>query len=212
MLKKIEILFFYFRTNSRYIVDYKSAHYRLKMPVLPSVVESIIADYAWVWRSDVRPNEVFVDWRQGSPTVKHIYRDLWWQHYQAASTGLWSGNLGDSWVEWCVDKMILGPPRPRGYREITGYDEDYLMQRFVEGGVTEFDRHYKPWMATWPEPEDRSWLKARGNRGVPEWAAEEYRRKVRKVPQHILDELAASEAAAYDSDGELIDPEFGTFW
>ena len=210
MLKKIEILFFYFRTNSRYIVDYKSTPYRFKMPV-PSVVESIIADYAWVWRNDVRPNEVFVDWRQGSPTVKHIYRDLWWQHYKAASTGMWSSNFGDSWVEWCVDKMILGPPRPRGYREITGYDEDYLMQHFVEG-PTEFERHYKPWMATWPEPEDRRWLKARGYRGVPEWAAEEYRRRQRQVPQHILDELAASEAAAYDSDGELIDPEFGTFW
>jgi hypothetical protein len=186
-------------------VDYKSTPYRFKMAV-PSAVESIIADYAWVWRSDVRPNEVFADWRKGSPSAKLISRDPWWQHYKEASL------VFDSWVEWCVDKMILGPPRPRGYREVTGYDEDYLMQRFVEGGATEFDRHYKPWMATWPEPEDRSWLKARGNRGVPEWAAEEYRRKVRKVPQHILDELAASEAAAYDSDGELIDPEFGTFW
>ena len=193
-------------------MDYKSTPYRFNMAV-PSDVESMIADYAWVWRNSVRPNEVFVDWRQGSPTVKHIYRDLWWQHYKAASCGLWSGNLGDSWVEWCVDKMILGPPRPRGYREITGYDEDYLMQRFVEG-PTEFERHYKPWMATWPEPEDQRWLKARGYRGVPEWAAEEYRRAAGfyKVPPHILKELADEEAARYGSDGELIDPEYGTFW
>ena len=92
-----------------YIVDYKSTPYRFKMAV-PSVVESIIADYAWVWRSDVPPNEVFADWRKGSPSAKHISRDPWWQHYKEASL------VFDSWVEWCVDKMILGPPRPRGYR------------------------------------------------------------------------------------------------
>tara|TARA_B100001057_G_scaffold313122_2_gene313256 strand:- start:466 stop:939 length:474 start_codon:yes stop_codon:yes gene_type:complete len=155
-------------------VDYKSTPYRFNMAV-PSVVESMIADYAWVWRNDVRPNEVFVDWRKGSPSAKHIYRDQWWQDYMYS----W-GNMhnDESWVEWCVDKMILGPPRPRGYREITGYDEDYLMDRRGEG-PTEFDRHYVPWMATWPEPEDRRWVEARGERGVPEWAAEEYRRNRR---------------------------------
>ena len=139
---------------------------------VPSVVESIIADYAWVWRSDLRPNEVFADWRKGSSIIKILKEDRWWIDYRRGRTW-WTRRW--TWVEWCVDKMILGPPRPRGYREITGYDEDYLMQRFVEG-PTEFDRHYVPWMATWPEPDDKRWLKARGYRGVPEWAAVDFGR------------------------------------
>ena len=127
----------------------------------PVEISNEIAQYAWAWRAPLRDN-----WREGSSINAILTRDQWWEDYIYS----W-GNMHDdeSWVEWCKDKMIIGPPRHRSSREEAELDEDYL-------SMEEFRRHFVPWMETWPEPGDHSWCKVRA---VPDWAVKEYLEKIK---------------------------------
>jgi hypothetical protein len=103
------------------------------------------------------------DWKHGRPALDHHMRlreDRWWKDFQDSKED------DETWIEWCQYRMIIGPPRPRGRREICGYDEDYILN-----DEEEYNRHYVPWMKTWPEPGDHSWCKVRG---IPDWAIEEF--------------------------------------
>ena len=63
------------------------------------------------------------NWREGSSIIKILQQDKWFVDFK------WSIDVcgyEDSWVEWCKDKMIIGPPRSRSAREEAELDEDYL--------------------------------------------------------------------------------------
>ena len=70
-----------------------------------------------------------------------------------------------TWVEWCIDKLIIGPPRFRGDHEIMDFDEDYL---------TSEERGYLFWCDNFPSHDDRKWVRNRFPRGVPDWAMDEW--------------------------------------
>ena len=101
------------------------------------------------------------NWREGSSINAILTRDQWWEDYIYS----W-GNIhnDESWIEWCKDKMIIGPPRHRSSREEAELDEDYLT-------TEDIIRHCRPWSRTWPHPDDHSWCKVRE---VPDWAKEEF--------------------------------------
>jgi hypothetical protein len=101
-------------------------------------------------------------WRtESTPSAEALNNSRWmWDYWGARGA---EGNL----VEWLEHRLILGPPRPRGRREICDYDEDYMTP-------DEFRCHYVPWAKTWPEPDDHSWCKVRS---VPDWAKEEFIQK-----------------------------------
>ena len=104
------------------------------------------------------------DWRKGSSINAKITRDQWWEDYIYS----W-GNLhnDESWRDWCVDKLIIGPPRYRSGRELAELDEDYLDGR-------EFLRHYATWMKTWPASDDLSWCTGPHRTTLPDWVIAEY--------------------------------------
>lgn len=100
------------------------------------------------------------DWRNGSSIIWELVSDPWWYDFEEC------GFLqeGYSWVDWCKDKMIIGPPRQRSRREEAELDEDYLSHEDII-------RHCRPWSRTWPHPDDHSWCKVRE---VPKWAKNEF--------------------------------------
>ena len=99
------------------------------------------------------------DWREGSSIIKILKQDRWFVDFK------WYKDIyEDSWVEWCKDKMIIGPPRHRSSREEAELDEDYLT-------MDDIIRHCRPWSKTWPHPDDHSWCKVRA---VPDWAVKEF--------------------------------------
>ena len=104
------------------------------------------------------------NWREGSSINSKITRDQWWEDYIYS----W-GNLhnDESWRDWCVDKLIIGPPRYRSGRELAELDEEYLDGQ-------EFLRHYVPWMKTWPASDDHSWCTGPYRTTLPEWVIAEY--------------------------------------
>ena len=112
--------------------------------------------------SEIGFNGTRLAYLKGSPVCKAMWLDIWWKDY-------WYGNWGETWVEWCQHRMIIGPPRFRGPREICGYDEDYIL---MDG--KDYKRHYEPWMKTWPESSDHSWCKARQENIIPDWAKLDY--------------------------------------
>ena len=124
----------------------------------PCEIQPIINQYAKPASAMLRENR-----REGSTINAILTRDQWWEDYIYS----W-GNMHDdeSWVEWCKDKMIIGPPRHRRSREEAELDEDYLT-------MEDIIRHCRPWSKTWPHPDDRSWCKVRG---IPDWAEEEFLR------------------------------------
>ena len=101
------------------------------------------------------------DWREGSSIIKILKQDQWWIDYRRGRTW-WTRRW--TWVEWCKDKMIIGPPRSRSYHEEAELDEDYLTW-------DDIIRHCRPWSKTWPHPDDHSWCKVRK---VPDWAIREF--------------------------------------
>ena len=141
---------------------------------LPLELQSIINQY-------VKPASAVLrtDWREGSSIIKILKQDRWWFDYRrecgrreidsfGVMGGPWKGftfTLKSTWVEWCKDKMIIGPPHPR-LAFAAFLDEDYLT-------MEDIIRHCRPWSKTWPHPDDRSWCKVRG---IPDWAEEEFLR------------------------------------
>ena len=124
----------------------------------PVEISDEIAQYAWAWRAPLRDN-----WREGSSIIYLLKGDRWWSDFKGENQYS-RMYIYETWVEWCKDKLIIGPPRGRSERELCGFDEDYL-------SMEEFRRHFVPWMETWPEPGDHSWCKVRA---VPDWAVKEY--------------------------------------
>ena len=125
----------------------------------PSDIEAQIKQFAQPCAATLRPN-----WREGSCILKHIHDDPWWIDYSNEyAMGLRLSSKA-TWCDWCQYKMIIGPPRYRRDHELCGLDEDYMNEEDIE-------RHYIPWIKTWPAPDDHSWCNMRG---VPEWAKTEY--------------------------------------
>lgn len=153
--------------HQRHPTDYLGAYLSTTLlSILSDDVQRYILEFSTVG-FDGSP----LDYMKGSPICRSMKHDSWWKDY-IYSKGYYfkiyrSTSTPFTWVDWCQEKMIIGPPRPRGNREICGYDEDYLRG-------DEFDRHYVPWMNTWPAPGDLSWCKARNERGVPDWSKQDY--------------------------------------
>ena len=141
----------------------------------PYEIQTIINQYAKPASAMLREN-----WREGSSIIGILKQDRWWFDYRrecgrreidafGVMGGPWKDftfTLNSTWVEWCKDKMIIGPPRHRSSREEAELDEDYLT-------MEDIIRHCRPWSKTWPHPDDRSWCKGRG---IPDWAVEEFLR------------------------------------
>ena len=127
----------------------------------PDEIQTIINDYAKPASAMLRE-----DWREGSSIIKILKQDRWWIDYRLEYEIVvtWPFTLKGTWVEWCEDKMIIGPPRHRSRREEAELDEDYLTW-------DDIIRHCRPWSKTWPHPDDHSWCKVRA---VPDWAIVEY--------------------------------------
>ena len=79
----------------------------------PDEIQAIINQYAKPASAMLRE-----DWREGSSIIKILKQDRWWIDYVASrqagyrlattttSTATWT------WVDWCKDKMIIGPHAP----------------------------------------------------------------------------------------------------
>ena len=102
----------------------------------------------------------------------------WWREYSTPSAeaidesewmnDFWSTTgKEESLLEWLRQRLILGPPRPRGHWELAEMDEDYLTE-------SEFRTHYVPWMKTWPKLDDLSWCTGPHRTTLPEWVISEY--------------------------------------
>lgn len=104
------------------------------------------------------------NWREGSSIIKILKEDRWWIDYRRGRTW-WTRRW--TWVEWCNDKMIIGPPRSRSYREEAELDEDYL-------NWNDIIRHCRPWSKTWPAPDDRSWCTGPHKTTLPDWVKTDY--------------------------------------
>ena len=130
----------------------------------PCEIQTIINQYAKPASAMLREN-----WREGSSINAILTRDQWWEDYIYS----W-GNMHDdeSWVEWCKDKMIIGPPRHRSSREEAELDEDYLT-------MEDIIRHCRPWSKTWPDPDDHSWCTGPYRTTLPDWVKKEYCRNVK---------------------------------
>jgi len=139
----------------------------------PIEIEAQIKEFAQPCAATLRD-----DWREGSSIIKILKQHHWWFDYRRecgrrefAPFGVMGGpwkdftfTLNRTWVEWCEDKMIIGPPRYRSGREMAELDDEYLTGE-------EFLTHCLPWIKTWAEREDYSWCIVRG---VPDWAKEEF--------------------------------------
>ena len=154
--------------------DYLGQHLSTTLlSTLPHAVQGYILEF-----SEIGFNGTRLDYQEGTPVCQAMYNDYWWLDYlhdadpDSEGTTTWRSIFVDgeeTWIEWCQYRMIIGPPRPRGYREICGYNEDYILN-----DEEEFNRHYGPWMKTWPEPDDDSWCKARRQHYIPDWAKLDY--------------------------------------
>ena len=136
----------------------------------PPEIEKLIKKFAqphWGLRAN---------WREGSYAAKAINECRWWDDYQLFRTEFGDEPLPGlrkqaakrervTWVEWCKDKLIIGPPRFRGDHEIMDFDEDYL---------TSEERGYLFWCDNFPSHDDRKWVRNRFPRGVPDWAKDEW--------------------------------------
>ena len=82
-------------------------------------------------------------WREyPTPSAEAVFASDWIQDF-------WGDAIRLSLLDWLRQRLILGPPRPRSHRELAEMDEDYLT-------LEEFERHYVPWMKTWPESNDQT--------------------------------------------------------
>ena len=125
----------------------------------PTEIQTIINQYAKPASAMLRE-----DWREGSSIIKILKEDRWWIDYRRGRTW-WTRRW--TWVEWCKDKMIIGPPRSRSYHEEAELDEDYL-------NWNDIIRHCRPWSKTWPAPDDRSWCTGPHKTTLPDWVKTDY--------------------------------------
>ena len=95
----------------------------------PSEIEMLIKQFAQPRAATTHP-----DWREGSSIIWELVSDPWWYDFEV------HGKAEDTWVDWCKDKMIIGPPRQRSNREEAELDEHYLTPEDII-------RHYLPWYA-----------------------------------------------------------------
>ena len=125
----------------------------------PTEIQTIINDYAKPASAMLRE-----DWREGSSISKILEQDRWWIDY---IFGWGCMHQDESWLEWCKDKMIIGPPRHRSSREEAELDEEYLT-------MEDIIRHCRPWSKTWPAPDDRSWCTGPYRTTLPDWVKTDY--------------------------------------
>ena len=125
----------------------------------PCEIQTIINDYAKPASAMLREN-----WREGSSIIELLEQDRWWDDYNWHCLHQCDE---DTWVEWCKDKMIIGPPRHRSAREEAELDEDYLTWNDII-------RHCRPWSKTWPAPDDRSWCTGPHKTTLPDWVKTDY--------------------------------------
>tara|TARA_B100001059_G_scaffold236782_1_gene290295 strand:+ start:5660 stop:6067 length:408 start_codon:yes stop_codon:yes gene_type:complete len=128
----------------------------------PSDIEAQIKQFAQPCAATTRP-----DWREGSSIFELLEQDPWWSDYNCQC--LYQGDEDTTWVEWCTDKMIIGPPRYRSGRELAELDQGYLTGE-------EFLTHCLPWIKTWAEThwEDMSWCTGPHHTTLPDWVIREY--------------------------------------
>jgi hypothetical protein len=108
------------------------------------------------------------NWREGSRLNAIITRDRWWQDYiYSPATARVEIYPNFSWFNWCFETLILGPPRNRSGRELTGLNEVYLSH-------DEYWRHRLPWCKTWPASDDLSWCTGPHHTTLPEWVIAEF--------------------------------------
>ena len=100
----------------------------------PCEIQAIINEYAKPASAMLRE-----DWREGSSIIKHLKADRWWSDYMFEYEGLYPNE--ESWIEWCKDKMIIGPPRHRSSREEAELDDsDSAASEFVSESGEAFAR------------------------------------------------------------------------
>ena len=137
---------------------------------LPSDMVNAVTEFAGV-HFDAPRRGLRTNWQQGSYMIMAIHTNPWWCDYiSTRSSARPSADFRcDTWVDWCCEKMIIGPPRYRSEREIAiaGMDEDYLSDE-------ELQRHLIPWMHTWPRYDDYVECCRKRAEGIPEWAKREY--------------------------------------
>ena len=143
------------------IDETKQPIYLEKIMIFPSEIQTIINQYAKPASAMLREN-----WREGSSIIGILKQDNWWIDYRRWSRR-WDGTRTWTWVDWCKDKMIIGPPRSRSYREEAELDEDYLTW-------DDIIRHCRPWSKTWPAPDDRSWCTGPHKTTLPDWVKTYY--------------------------------------
>ena len=92
-------------------IFYFSRRYKMELPL---ELQSIINQYAKPASAMLR-----TDWREGSSIIKILKQDRLWFDYRRWATlrlllslaGGWDEDC--TWVDWCKDNMIIGPPRNR---------------------------------------------------------------------------------------------------
>ncbi len=140
-------------------IFYFSRRYKMEFP---REIQAIINQYAKPASATLR-----ADWRQGSSIINILKEDLWWKEYVDDRPVVFDENMNDTWYEWCLDKIIIGPPRYRSPSELTGYNDWYMDDH-------EIQRHYIPWTKTWPAHDDLSWCIGPHHTTLPDWVIAEY--------------------------------------
>ena len=130
----------------------------------PNEIQRIINQYAKPASAMLR-----ADWRQGSSIINILKEDLWWKDYvyERDVMKVFSENMNDTWCEWCLDKIMIGPPRWRSPSELTNYNHRYMSEH-------DFQRHHIPWTYTWPAPDDLSWCTGPHKTTLSDWVIVEF--------------------------------------
>ena len=139
-------------------IFYFSRIYKMEFPL---ELQSIINQYAKPASAMLR-----TDWREGSSIIKILKQDRWWFDYRRWSRR-WDGTRTWTWVDWCKDNMIIGPPRNPSSHELFVLNKEYL-------SFEDYWRHHLPWCKTWPDYDDHSWCTGPHHTTLPEWVITEY--------------------------------------
>jgi hypothetical protein len=129
---------------------------------LPPELQSHICELADNGPATLRP-----DWRKGSIIIDKLNSNWWWRDFNTARNER-DYYAKETWVVWCRDKFIIGPPCCRSFLEEPELDGDYL-------SMDDVIRHKCPWFKTWPASEDLSWCSGPHKTTLPEWVTDEYK-------------------------------------